>query len=83
MLRFVPSFYVITCKKVNESRDGFELEFDLIHVEAPIANALRRVLIAEVPTMAIEKVYLYQNTSIIQVRLLAKPALRTKFFVTA
>lgn len=25
-----------------------ELEFDLIHVEAPIANALRRVLIAEV-----------------------------------
>uniref|UniRef100_A0A1I7XNE7 DNA-directed RNA polymerases I and III subunit RPAC1 n=1 Tax=Heterorhabditis bacteriophora TaxID=37862 RepID=A0A1I7XNE7_HETBA len=51
---------------VQESSDGMELDFDLINVEAPIANALRRVLLAEVPTMAIEKVYLYQNTSVIQ-----------------
>uniref|UniRef100_A0A1I7ZRS7 DNA-directed RNA polymerases I and III subunit RPAC1 n=1 Tax=Steinernema glaseri TaxID=37863 RepID=A0A1I7ZRS7_9BILA len=51
---------------VSESEDGMVLEFDLIHVEAPIANALRRVLIAEVPTMALEKIYLYQNTSVIQ-----------------
>uniref|UniRef100_A0A8R1Y062 DNA-directed RNA polymerases I and III subunit RPAC1 n=1 Tax=Onchocerca volvulus TaxID=6282 RepID=A0A8R1Y062_ONCVO len=50
---------------VNESEDGMALEFDLVGVEAPIANAIRRVLIAELPTMAIEKVYLYQNTSII------------------
>ena len=33
---------------MNESKDGYELEFDLIGVEAPIANTLRRVLIAEV-----------------------------------
>uniref|UniRef100_A0A914VE30 DNA-directed RNA polymerases I and III subunit RPAC1 n=1 Tax=Plectus sambesii TaxID=2011161 RepID=A0A914VE30_9BILA len=51
---------------VNETSDGMELEFDLIGVEAPIANALRRVLLAEVPTMAIEKIYMYQNTSLIQ-----------------
>ncbi|TKR86487.1 hypothetical protein L596_011073 [Steinernema carpocapsae] len=51
---------------VNEDEDGMVLEFDLIHVEAPIANALRRVLLAEVPTMALEKIYLYQNTSVIQ-----------------
>ncbi|VDN53452.1 unnamed protein product, partial [Dracunculus medinensis] len=51
---------------VNESEDRLALEFDLIHIEAPVANALRRILIAEVPSMAIEKVYLYQNTSIIQ-----------------
>uniref|UniRef100_A0A1I8EBV0 Dolichyl-phosphate beta-glucosyltransferase n=1 Tax=Wuchereria bancrofti TaxID=6293 RepID=A0A1I8EBV0_WUCBA len=50
---------------VNESKDGMVLEFDLLGVEAPIANAIRRVLIAELPTLAIEKVYLYQNTSII------------------
>ncbi|VDK88262.1 unnamed protein product [Litomosoides sigmodontis] len=50
---------------INESEDGMALEFDLVGVEAPIANAIRRVLIAELPTMAIEKVYLYQNTSII------------------
>ncbi|KAF1753604.1 hypothetical protein GCK72_020161 [Caenorhabditis remanei] len=51
---------------VNESEDKMTLEFDITHIEAPIANALRRVLIAEVPTMALEKIYLYQNTSVIQ-----------------
>uniref|UniRef100_A0A8R1DYF5 DNA-directed RNA polymerases I and III subunit RPAC1 n=1 Tax=Caenorhabditis japonica TaxID=281687 RepID=A0A8R1DYF5_CAEJA len=51
---------------VNESDDGMTLEFDVTRIEAPIANALRRILIAEVPTMALEKVYLYQNTSVIQ-----------------
>uniref|UniRef100_A0A1I7T916 DNA-directed RNA polymerases I and III subunit RPAC1 n=1 Tax=Caenorhabditis tropicalis TaxID=1561998 RepID=A0A1I7T916_9PELO len=51
---------------VNESDDKMTLEFDITRIEAPIANALRRVLIAEVPTMALEKIYLYQNTSVIQ-----------------
>lgn len=41
-------------------------EFDMIGLDASIANAIRRVLIAEVPTMAIEKVHIYNNTSIIQ-----------------
>jgi len=43
-----------------------ELEFDFINVEAPFANALRRILLAEVPTMAIDRVHLFQNTSLIQ-----------------
>lgn len=38
----------INVKVVNESEDGMTLEFDLIGVEAAIANAIRRVLIAEV-----------------------------------
>ena len=42
-----------------------EIIFDLIGVEPPLANALRRILIAEIPTMAIEKVEMWQNTSII------------------
>jgi DNA-directed RNA polymerases I and III subunit RPAC1 len=42
-----------------------EIVFDLIGAEPPLANALRRVLIAEIPTMAIEKVNMWQNTSII------------------
>jgi len=45
--------------------------FDMIGVDAPIANAFRRILIAEVPTMAIENVYISQNTSIIQDEVLA------------
>uniref|UniRef100_A0A1I8BVU2 RPOLD domain-containing protein n=1 Tax=Meloidogyne hapla TaxID=6305 RepID=A0A1I8BVU2_MELHA len=56
----------INLSVVSQSADRLDLSFDLIKVEAPIANALRRVLIAEVPTMAIEKVFLYQNTSCIQ-----------------
>ncbi|VDN40459.1 unnamed protein product [Gongylonema pulchrum] len=37
----------VTICIVNESSDGMTLEFDLIGTEAPIANAIRRVLIAE------------------------------------
>ena len=45
--------------------DEEEIVFDLVGVEPPLANALRRILIAEIPTMAIEKVNMWQNTSII------------------
>ncbi|KAI8994663.1 DNA-directed RNA polymerase [Pilobolus umbonatus] len=41
------------------------VEFDLIGVDASIANAFRRIIIAEVPTMAIEHVYVMNNTSIV------------------
>jgi DNA-directed RNA polymerase I and III subunit RPAC1 len=62
-----------------------EMVFDLVGVDVAFANALRRILIAEVrdafipaaagagdsrrqvPTMAIEKVYIQSNTSILQV----------------
>ena len=39
--------------------------FDIVGIEPPLANALRRILISEIPTMAIEIVNIYQNTSII------------------
>ncbi|EFJ30679.1 hypothetical protein SELMODRAFT_409226 [Selaginella moellendorffii] len=43
-----------------------DLEFDMIGIDAALANAFRRILIAEVPTMAIEKVLIKDNTSVIQ-----------------
>ncbi|KAK9941181.1 hypothetical protein M0R45_017800 [Rubus argutus] len=43
-----------------------EMEFDMIGIDPAIANAFRRILIAEVPTMAIEKVLIANNTSVIQ-----------------
>jgi len=58
-------------KVENVVQNGDTLTFDLAGVDAPIANALRRILIAEVPTMAIEKVYLFNNTSIMQDEVLA------------
>ena len=53
--------------RVDVTRWTTELcEFDLVGVDASIANSIRRVLIAEVPTVAIEHVYIWNNTSIIQ-----------------
>ena len=43
------------------------LEFDMIGYDPSIANAVRRILLSDVPTMAIEKVHMYQNTSVMQV----------------
>jgi len=57
-------------------RDGFELNilekpdpntliFELINVDVSFANALRRIMIADVPTVAIEHVYMWNNSSIV------------------
>lgn len=62
--RFKKKFKVV----VNWVR-GMDMEFELIGTDAAIANALRRILIAEVPTMAIEHVFIINNTSIIAVRM--------------
>ncbi|XP_015900662.3 uncharacterized protein LOC107433811 [Ziziphus jujuba] len=43
-----------------------EMEFDMIGIDPALANAFRRILIAEVPTMAIEKVLIANNTSVVQ-----------------
>ncbi|RVE74277.1 hypothetical protein OJAV_G00020290 [Oryzias javanicus] len=40
--------------------DENNIEFDMVGIDAAIANAFRRILLAEVPTMAIEK---YKNTA--------------------
>ena len=48
-----------------------EIEFDMIGVSPALANAFRRLMISEVPSMAIEKVWIYNNTSIIQDEILA------------
>ncbi|RUS84277.1 hypothetical protein EGW08_007970 [Elysia chlorotica] len=48
-----------------------DMEFDMVGVDAAIANAVRRVLLAEIPTMAIESVAILNNTSIIQDEVLA------------
>ena len=38
----------------------------MIGVDASIANAFRRILVAEIPTLAIETVFIENNTSVIQ-----------------
>ncbi len=57
--------FVENCQIKVLSLDKETIVFDLVGVEPPLANALRRILIAEIPTMAIEKVNMYMNTSVI------------------
>ncbi|EGG15184.1 RNA polymerase III subunit [Cavenderia fasciculata] len=64
--RFKKNFQI---KVLQDKPD--HLVFEMIGVDAPIANALRRILIAEIPTMAIEKVFIINNTSILQDEVLA------------
>ena len=54
----------INVVKMNKT----DMEFDLIGFDPALANAFRRILLAEIPSMAIEKVHIYQNTSIMQVQ---------------
>jgi DNA-directed RNA polymerases I and III subunit RPAC1 len=51
--------------------DQFEAQFSLIGIDASIANAFRRIMIAEIPTLAIETVFVNNNTSVIQDEVLA------------
>lgn len=56
---------------VPSAHDEGTLIFDLVGLEAPLANALRRIMMAEVPTMAVERVEMINNTSVIPDEVLA------------
>ncbi|XP_033635458.1 DNA-directed RNA polymerases I and III subunit RPAC1-like [Asterias rubens] len=64
--KFVENFH-IDIVSLTET----EIEFDMVGIDAALANAFRRILLAEVPSMAIEKVFIYNNTSIVQDEILA------------
>ena len=53
----------------NEPLDA---SFSLIGLDASIANAFRRILLAEIATVAIEYVFVHNNTSIVQDEILAQ-----------
>lgn len=57
--------------RVLEQPDENHLVLELVHVDTSFVNALRRILIAEVPTVAIENVYMWNNTSVIHDEVLA------------
>lgn len=48
-----------------------EVLFDIYGLDAPIANAIRRILLSEVPTIAVENVFVHCNTSIMHDEMLA------------
>merc|ERR1719424_311925 len=50
--------------RIDELTDDY-IKFTLTKTDASIANALRRAMMAEVPTMAIDKVDFLQNTTVL------------------
>lgn len=49
--------------RIVDYSSRYSLRFELINTELSIANALRRIIIGEVPTMAIDIVQVDENTS--------------------
>ncbi|KAH3684932.1 hypothetical protein WICPIJ_004100 [Wickerhamomyces pijperi] len=45
--------------------------FDLVNIDTSVANAFRRIMISEVPAVAAEQIYIFNNTSVIQDEVLA------------
>jgi len=50
--------------EILELRDDY-IKFVLSKVDSSVANALRRIMIAEVPTLAIDMVEIHQNTTVL------------------
>lgn len=61
---------IIECIK-KEHAAGETLVFKLNEVDSSFANALRRVMLAEVPTLGIEAVTIRQNTSVLPDEMIA------------
>lgn len=58
----------LSIKVTSRSEDTLEME--LSGIDAALVNALRRIIIAEIPTLAFHKVLLFQNTSVLPDELL-------------
>jgi hypothetical protein len=52
-----------TLENVRETLSGYRLTFELIKAPVPFVNALRRILLAEIPTVVIRDVVIRENTS--------------------
>lgn len=51
--------------------EPYDCSFSLIGIDASVSNAFRRIMISEIPSIAIEYVFVNNNTSIIQDEVLA------------
>jgi DNA-directed RNA polymerase I and III subunit RPAC1 len=65
LLNWTPQMFDKMTEIEIKSKTDEELVFDIKGVDPTIVNTLRRIMIAEIPTMAIETVIVNQNTSII------------------
>lgn len=57
--------------KVIKYKNDTDMEFDIIGIHNVFVNSIRRILLSEVPSMAIDRVHVLDNTSVIQDEVLA------------
>lgn len=67
-LDFFKKNFKINVLSLDESR----IVFELINIEFSFVNALRRVLLSEVPTMAFDRIVILNNTSVLQDEILSQ-----------
>ena len=56
---------------VNLNGELEKVEFDIRGIDPAMSNTLRRIMIAEVPQMAFDRILIYNNTTLIQDEVLA------------
>eukprot|EP00792_Barthelona_sp_PAP020_P006453 TRINITY_DN2997_c0_g1_i1.p1 TRINITY_DN2997_c0_g1~~TRINITY_DN2997_c0_g1_i1.p1 ORF type:complete len:423 (+),score=149.99 TRINITY_DN2997_c0_g1_i1:35-1303(+) len=57
--------------KLRDSSDPLKLKFDMENIDPALANSFRRLMMSHVPTMAVERVFIHNNTSVVQDEVLA------------
>jgi DNA-directed RNA polymerases I and III subunit RPAC1 len=57
--------------KILDEPDEDTLILEMVHVDTSFVNALRRILLSEVPTVALEHIYMWNNSSILHDEVLA------------
>ena len=62
---YAPERATVEILDIKEDQGQGSIAFQLNHADVSIANALRRILIAEVPTMAIDLVEIEENSSVL------------------
>ncbi|KAF9764643.1 DNA-directed RNA polymerases I and III subunit RPAC1 [Nosema granulosis] len=56
--------------RIIKEEENF-LEFDILNIHCSVANAIRRILISEIPTVSIDKISIVDNTSVLPDEFLA------------
>lgn len=56
--------FLNSCRLRIRHSERDQILFDIVQIDAPLANAIRRILLVEIPTFAIEHVFVHTNTSI-------------------
>lgn len=59
-------------KILNLNIEDKEVTFDLINIDTSLSNSFRRIMLSEVPCVAVKSIFVFMNTSVIHDEILAQ-----------